>query len=466
MVASDPHLSLQSPPVFYEVGLDVPGPPDKGLSLYGVTFPGTPALVHGTNGHVSWGSTVNPEDVTDVYSEQLVLSGGVPVATIYQGNAEPTQIIPETFRANQPADGTPDDLVVVPPAAGVPAATVVVPRRNQGPLISASGSTGLSVQYTGFGATREPDFFRLLSHATTVGEAIDALRYFDFGAQNWMFVDDRGNIGYKTSGEIPLREALQAGAGAGLQVLAERDLAAGLVADVAAVVDEHPVLGPEVEVAQRVDRLADRGCVGQQPKEVRLARRAEARVLDREACRAGRRDQRPLVPSRNDNGSRGHARGRRHDDEIVRRPVGGLVRAEGLGDDLRRLGVALVDRGDGNAAREHELLRVDVGDVLRIDRRAPRDVAVRAVHQRRGAGERDAVESQALGRRAGDVEADLVEDGGRLEREVRIVGDHRPSARRLRARDDPDVRALGRGGDRDAGRLGLRERLTRQRFRI
>jgi len=216
MVANDPHLSLQSPPVFYEVGLDVPGPPAKGLALYGVTFPGTPALVHGTNGHVSWGSTVNPEDVTDVYSEQLVLSGGVPVATIYQGNAEPTQIIPETFRANQPADGTPDDLVVVPPAAGVPAATVVVPRRNQGPLISASGSTGLSVQYTGFGATREPDFFRLLSHATTVGEAIDALRYFDFGAQNWMFVDDRGNIGYKTSGEIPLREDLQAGTVAGL----------------------------------------------------------------------------------------------------------------------------------------------------------------------------------------------------------------------------------------------------------
>jgi penicillin amidase len=216
MVASDPHLSLASPPVFYEVGLDVPGPPAKGLSLYGVTFPGTPALVHGTNGHVSWGSTVNPEDVTDVYSEQLVLLDGVPVATMYQGNEEPTQIIPEVFRANQVGNGTPDDVVVVPPAAGVPAATVVVPRRNQGPLISVSGASGLSVQYSGFSATREPDFFRLLSHAATVGEAIDALGYFDYGAQNWMFVDDRGNIGYKTSGEIPLREDLQAGTVAGL----------------------------------------------------------------------------------------------------------------------------------------------------------------------------------------------------------------------------------------------------------
>ena len=172
--------------------------------------------MHGTNGHVSWGSTVNPTDVTDVYQEQLTIAGGVPVATTYKGNLEPTQIIPETFRANQPGNGTADDLVVVPPAAGVPAATVVVPRRNNGPLISVTGTTGLSVQFTGFSATREVDFFRLLSRADTVAEAIDAQRYFDFGAQNWMYADDRGNIGYKTSAEIPLREDLQAGTVAGL----------------------------------------------------------------------------------------------------------------------------------------------------------------------------------------------------------------------------------------------------------
>ena len=134
MVASDPHLSHASPPVFYEVGVDVIGRRSERLTLYGVTFPGLPAVVHGTNGHVSWGSTVNPTDVTDVYQEQLTIAGGAPVATTYKGALEPTQIIPETFRANQPGNGTADD-VVVPPAAGVPAASVVVPRRNNGPLI-------------------------------------------------------------------------------------------------------------------------------------------------------------------------------------------------------------------------------------------------------------------------------------------------------------------------------------------
>ena len=210
MVASDPHLSLGSPPTFYEVAIEVGSDSDsEPLSMYGVSFPGAPSIVHGTNGHVSWGSTVNPTDVTDVYQEQLTLAGGAPVATTYQGSQEPTQIIGETYRANQPGNGTPDDTVVVPPSASVPPATIVVPRRNNGPLISVSGGTGLSVQYTGFSATREPDFFRLLSHAGDVGQAIDAQRYFDFGAQNWMYADDSGNIGYKTSGEIPLREDLQ-----------------------------------------------------------------------------------------------------------------------------------------------------------------------------------------------------------------------------------------------------------------
>jgi penicillin G amidase len=223
MVASDPHLALPSPATFYEAGVDVDGKKSERLSLYGVTFPGTPAVVHGTNGHVSWGSTVNPTDVTDVYQEQLVVSGGVPVATMYKGTPEPTQIIPETFRANQPGNGTTDDVVVVPPSAGVPAASIVVPRRNNGPLFSVTGTTGLSVQFSGFSPTREVDFFRLLSQADDVGEAIDAQRYFDYGAQNWMYADDSGNVGYKTSAEIPLREDLQAGSVVGLPPYFVRD---------------------------------------------------------------------------------------------------------------------------------------------------------------------------------------------------------------------------------------------------
>ena len=246
IVANDPHLSLSSPPVFYEAGIDVSGAGAAPLTLYGVTFPGTPGIVQGTNGRLSWGSTVNPTDVTDVYQEQLVVSGGIPVATTYEGHHEPTTIIPETFRTNHPGSGTADDLTVVPPAAGVPAATVVVPRRNNGPLISVDGTTGLSVQYTGFSPTRELDFFFELTHADGVGEAIAAQRHFDVGAQNWMYADDRGNIGYKTSGEIPLREDLQASTVHGLPPYFIRDGTGGDEW----IADPHP--GPDQAIPYKI----------------------------------------------------------------------------------------------------------------------------------------------------------------------------------------------------------------------
>ena len=208
MVASDPHLSLGSPATFYEIGLDVSG--RDAMKLYGVTFPGTPFVVHGMNEHIAWGSTVNPTDVTDVYQESVVTVGGVPVATMHKGSQEPTQIIPETYRVNQVGNGTANDVVVVPPSGSIPPATIVVPRH--GPLIAPN----LSVQFTGFYPTREPDFFRLLGRARDVSDAKSALRYFDFGAQNWMFADDSGNIAYYTDREVPLREDLQAGTVAGL----------------------------------------------------------------------------------------------------------------------------------------------------------------------------------------------------------------------------------------------------------
>jgi penicillin amidase len=211
LVASDPHLSLPSPSTFYEVGIRA-----RDLVLYGVTFPGFPSVVHGMNEHIAWGSTVNPTDVTDVFQEVVVSSGGVPVATIFRGAQVPTQLFPQSFRANQPGNGTPNDLVTVPPSASVPPLAV---ETRHGPLIAPN----LSVQFTGFYATREADYFRELARAGDVTGAKRALRYFDFGAQNWMFADDSGNIAYYTDREVPLREDLQAGTVDGLPPYFIRD---------------------------------------------------------------------------------------------------------------------------------------------------------------------------------------------------------------------------------------------------
>ena len=210
LIANDPHLDLVTPSRFYPNGLEVSG----GLNAFGESFAGVPGVILGYNRHLSWGATNFFIDVTDTYQEQVVSDAGSPsgLATLYKGQPEPVIPIPETFRTNQPGDGVLDDIVLVPPGGDIPPATLIVPRRNQGPIIALNQTTGvaLSVQYTGSGATREQDAFLMIDRASNLHEFTDALRFMDVGAQNFVYADSDGNIAYFASGELPIREDLQA----------------------------------------------------------------------------------------------------------------------------------------------------------------------------------------------------------------------------------------------------------------
>lgn len=222
LVANDPHLALNMPSTFYPIHLAGPG-----VNVYGSSFAGAPFVVLGHNRQIHWGATTNPMDVTDTFLELVAFDPqtGLPAATLFQGNLEPVEVVPETFRVN--AGG--GNVVPVPPGVcglpgcggvTIPPATFIVPRRNQGPLIAffpgeADPSSGLvpalSVQYTGFSATRELDTFRMWNEARNLREFRAGLDYFDFGSQNWVYGDVAGNVAYFTSAEMPLRADLQSG---------------------------------------------------------------------------------------------------------------------------------------------------------------------------------------------------------------------------------------------------------------
>ncbi len=210
LIANDPHLSLGTPSIFVEESLTVTGA--GGFTISGVAFAGIPGIVQGCTANFCWGSTVNPMDVTDVYQEQFQANNlGLPVATIFQGQAEPLQIIFQSFFVNTPGDGSADNLTraEVPLDAG--GVTFVVPRRNNGPIVDVDSANGtaLSVQYAGWGPTFELVSFRLINKATTLAEFEDALQWFDIGSQNFIYADNAGNIAHFTSGEMPLRADLQ-----------------------------------------------------------------------------------------------------------------------------------------------------------------------------------------------------------------------------------------------------------------
>ncbi|MFP3940919.1 MAG: penicillin acylase family protein [Thermoanaerobaculia bacterium] len=217
ILANDPHLGLDSPAVFYEAQIRIdPRQGRPAMNAFGVTFPGAPGIILGCNPWICWGATTNPMDVTDVFQEELVVDPetGLPVATRFEDGTEPLVAIPQTFRVNTPGDGEPDNLEVadVPPTEG--GVTLIVPRRNDGPIVAVDASdpdavTGLSVQYTGWGATRELDTFRTWNRARDLDGFRRGLQFFDVGSQNFAYADVEGNIAYFTSAEMPLREDLQ-----------------------------------------------------------------------------------------------------------------------------------------------------------------------------------------------------------------------------------------------------------------
>ncbi len=208
LVANDPHLSLNLPPIFTEEQLIVTG--DDGFTASGVGLPGAPGIIQGCNAHLCWGTTTNPLDVTDTYEETLVLNGlGLPTHTVFQGALEPVKWLFQSYFVNSVGDGEADNVA----RANVPydggTITVIVPRRNNGPLVEIDGSFGLSVQYIGWGPTRELESFRLINLATNREEFEAALQRFDVGSQNFIYADREGNIAYYTTGEMPLRADLQ-----------------------------------------------------------------------------------------------------------------------------------------------------------------------------------------------------------------------------------------------------------------
>jgi penicillin amidase len=250
MIANDPHLSLGTPPEFYENHLVVAADPDSGpMNVSGVTFPGVPFVILGQNDRVTWGATTNSLDVTDLYSDEMVAgdpgckddSGNPTTYCIDVGGVlHPVILQAASYLVNQPNDGIQDHLV--PSGLGLtdPGSLILtVPYRSFGPIVDVAdtniffGGTVkqtkvLTLQYTGFQATREVETFRIWNRARNLADFRAGLDSFDFGSQNWAYADSDGNLGYFTSAELPLREDLEAGHVAGLPPFFVRDGASGL----------------------------------------------------------------------------------------------------------------------------------------------------------------------------------------------------------------------------------------------
>lgn len=181
-LANDPHLSLGLPSLWYEMELEY----GDDHWVRGFSIPGAPTIVVGHNRDVAWGLT-NTGDTQDLFLE--LRHESQPELFERDGQWREAEITTDHIPVSGRYD--PEEIEIV--------------RTANGPIITEEPY--FSVHWTAYDMERSPfDAFLGMNSATDVYEFRDSLIHFELPAQNVVFADTEGNIGFRTVGLIPARE--------------------------------------------------------------------------------------------------------------------------------------------------------------------------------------------------------------------------------------------------------------------
>jgi penicillin G amidase len=187
ILANDPHLGPTMPGIWYQIGLHC----DCGYRAAGFSFSGVPGVVIGHNDRIAWGFTNLGPDVADLYLERV--DGDQYEVDGRRRDLEKRQ---ETIRV-----------------AGGDPVTITVRTSRHGPLLSdvsselrdLAGSQAVALRWTALDAGRTAEAIFRLNTARNWSEFQAAAAFFEVPAQNIVYADVDGNIGYQTPGRIPVR---------------------------------------------------------------------------------------------------------------------------------------------------------------------------------------------------------------------------------------------------------------------
>jgi penicillin amidase len=200
LLANDPHLGIQMPSIWYEIGLHCePVGPDCPYQVVGASFAGTPGVIIGHNERIAWGVTNLGPDVQDLFIEKVNPEN--PNQYAYRGEWHDMEIIREEIHV-----AGRDDPVVVD-----------VRLTHHGPIINdVAGGTEeswsfswqpLALSWTALQPGTLVKSILLLDQAHDWESFRQALSYWDAPSQNFVYADVEGNIGYQAPGRIPIRAA-------------------------------------------------------------------------------------------------------------------------------------------------------------------------------------------------------------------------------------------------------------------
>jgi penicillin amidase len=189
LLANDMHLGIRVPNTWYRASLEWPDPERDGelQRLTGVTLPGVPAMVVGSNSHIAWGFTNTYADWNDI----VVVDADPSDAGRY--------LTPDGPR---PFDRY-DEVIEV--AGGSPVMHEVV-WTIWGPLLEPDHrGRRRAYRWVAHDAERLAVSVRPMEAARTIEEAFDEANGLGTPGQNIVAVDRSGRIGWSVYGSIPRR---------------------------------------------------------------------------------------------------------------------------------------------------------------------------------------------------------------------------------------------------------------------
>jgi len=192
IVANDMHLNVSVPNIWYRASLEWRERADQATPLHrliGLTLPGVPSLVAGSNTHIAWGFTNTWAD----WSDLVILETDPQDATRYR--------TPQGWQRFERHD----EVIEI---AGEPPQRLRVDWTIWGPVVEPDHRGRMrALRWVAHDAERL-GVATTLETAVTVEGALDAVNGLGTPGQNFVVADRLGHIGWTIYGSIPRRTGL------------------------------------------------------------------------------------------------------------------------------------------------------------------------------------------------------------------------------------------------------------------
>ena len=214
LLANDPHLGIQMPSIWYQVHLECKPVSDAcPLNVTGFSFAGVPGIVIGHNRHIAWGVTNVGPDVMDLYIEKV--NPDNPNQYEVNGQWVDFETRKETINV---VGGDPVEITVRSTRHGPVISEDYGPLQNSGDpkdegFVAFKDRAGvelpeqyvIALKWTALSPSTPFEAIWGFGTATNWDEFREAARGFHVPAQNLLYADVEGNIGYQMPGDIPIR---------------------------------------------------------------------------------------------------------------------------------------------------------------------------------------------------------------------------------------------------------------------